>query len=317
MASVNGTSAYQQINYTIKARNMGSDRAGASDAHKAERDPSVKEEGKVETKGWSPIDPKSSLVPRTTEYGNTIGDVQLSDKAKAYYDTLKSKYHNMEFIAVSKDMKGQVQQNTAAYGHAGKMVVLIDEEKIERMATDESYRRKYEGIIAGAQNKMAEAKKSLASTGALIKNFGMTVDSEGKESFFATVEKSQALEKKRIEKKAAEKKELKAKGKKKAEKKAQEEHIQKRRDEKKAEEEKRTEDRGRENTSDHDEIPKDIEERIHDKVVEAYGKEYVTIEADSMDDLLSKVQSYSYSNAANRVMTDTERAIGSHFDFRG
>ncbi|MBR7076064.1 MAG: hypothetical protein IKI32_03980 [Lachnospiraceae bacterium] len=164
---------------------------------------------------------------------------------------------------------------------------------------------------------MAEAKKSLASTGALIKNFGMSVDSDGRDSFFAAVEKSQALEKKRIEKKAAEKKELKAKEKKKAEKKAQEECVQKCRDEKRAEEEKRTEDRGRENTPDHDEIPKDVEERIHDKVVENHGKEYVTIEADSMDDLLSKVQNYSYSNAANRVMTDAERAIGSHFDFRG
>ena len=61
MASVNGTSAYQQINYSIKARNMGSNRAGASDAHKAERDSAVKEETKVETKAWSPIDPKSSL----------------------------------------------------------------------------------------------------------------------------------------------------------------------------------------------------------------------------------------------------------------
>ena len=317
MASVNGTSAYQQINYTFKARNMGSDRAGASDAHKAERDSAVKEETKVETKAWSPIDPKSSLVPRTTEYGNTIGDVQLSDKAKAYYDTLKSKFHNMEFIAVSKDMKGQVQQNAAAYGHAGKMVVLIDEEKIERMATDESYRKKYESIIAGAQNKMAEAKKSLTSTGALIKNFGMSVDSDGKESFFATVEKSQALEKKRIEKKAAEKKELKAKEKKKAEKKAQEDRIQKRKDEKKAEENKKAEDKARENSPDQDEIPPEIEKRIHDKVIETYGKEYVTIEADSMDDLLSKVQSYSYNNAANRVMTDAERAVGSHFDFRG
>ena len=102
----------------------------------------------------------------------------------------------------------------------------------------------------------------------------MSVDSNGKESFFATVEKSQALEKKRIEKKAAEKKELKAKEKKKAEKKAQ-------------------------------------EERIHDKVVETHGKEYVTIEADSMDDLLSKVQSYSYSNAARGRERDTGGSDGS------
>ena len=195
--------------------------------------------------------------------------------------------------------------------------MLIDEEKLERMATDESYRKKYEGIIAGAQDKMAEAKKSLASTGALIKNFGMSVDSDGKESFFATVEKLQVLEKKRIEKKAAEKKELKAKEKKKAEKKAQEKVIQKRRDEKKAEEEKRAEKKEQKDHSDHDEIPSEIEQRIHDKDVEIYGKEYVTIEADSLDSLLSKVQVYSYNGVAGRVMTDSERMIGSHFDFRG
>ncbi len=317
MAGIHGTSAYSQSGYTIKARNMGSDRVGRKSAAKTEQDQPAHDSTMVEAKSWSPIDPKSSLVPRTTEYGNTIGDVQLSDKAKAYYDTLKSKFHNMEFIAVSKDMKGQVQQNAAAYGHAGKMVVLIDEEKLERMATDESYRKKYEGIIAGAQDKMAEAKKSLASTGALIKNFGMSVDSDGKESFFATVEKSQALEKKRIEKKEAEKKELKAKEKKKAEKKAQEEVIQKRRDEKKAEEEKRAEKKEQKDHSDHDEIPSEIEQRIHDKDVEIYGKEYVTLEADSLDSLLSKVQVYSYNGVAGRVMTDSERMIGSHIDFKG
>ena len=100
---------------------------------------------KVETKGWSPIDTSSSLVPRKTEYGNTIGNVQLSEKTADYLDKLKSKFHNMEFITVSKDMKAQVQQNAAAYGNANKMVVLIDDEKLERMATDESYRKKYEG----------------------------------------------------------------------------------------------------------------------------------------------------------------------------
>ena len=46
-------------------------------------------------------------------------------------------------------------------------------------------------------------------------------------------------------------------------------------------------------------------------------KEYVTIEAKSMDEIISKVQSYSYENASNRVMTATERMIGGHVDFRG
>ena len=292
MAGISGISAYQQVNQI----NKGSERTYEPTSSKVASSNSSKESqtSKVETKGFTPIDTKSSLVPKTTEYGNTIGDVKLSDKAKDYYNQLKGKFHNMEFIAVSKDMKAQVQANAAAYGNANKMVVLIDEEKLERMATDESFRKKYEGIIAMSQTKMAEAKNSLTSSGASVKNFGMSVDSNGKESFFATVEKSQDLQKKRIEKKAAEKKEQKAKEKKKAEKEAREERLQKAKDKK------------TDKTAD-EEDPQNIDD----------GKEYVTIEAKSMDELLSKVQKYSYSEALNRVFTDSERMVGGHVDFRG
>ena len=252
---------------------------------------------KTEIKGWSPIDTGSSLVPQKTEYGNTIGNVQLSEKAADYLDKLKSKFHNMEFITVSKDMKGQVQQNAAAYGNANRMVVLIDDEKLERMAADESYRKKYEGIIAMSQNRMDAAKNSLASTGASLKNFGMSVDSDGKESFFATVEKSQDLQKKRIEKKAAEKKEQKLKDKKKAERKAKEERIQKARD-KKAEK-------------------ADPDDKDEEKTESADDKEYVTFEADSMDELLSRVRAYTYDNASSRVMTDSEKMLGTQVDYKG
>ena len=292
MAGLSGISAYQQSNQI----NKGSERTYESTSSKVASRNSSKESqtSKVETKGFTPIDTKSSLVPKTTEYGNTIGDVKLSDKAKDYYNQLKGKFHNMEFIAVSKDMKAQVQANAAAYGNANKMVVLIDEEKLERMATDESFRKKYEGIIAMSQTKMAEAKNSLTSSGASVKNFGMSVDSNGKESFFATVEKSQNLQKKRIEKKAAEKKAAKQQEKKKAEKKAQEERIQKAKD-KKAEK------------TDSD---KEDAEAID-------NEEYITFEANSMDELLFKVQNYSYNSAADRVMTESERMVGSKFDIKG
>lgn len=305
MAGISGViSAYRQADQI----NKGSERTYESTSSKVASSSSSKESqaSKVETKGFTPIDTKSSLVPRTTEYGNTIGDVKLSDKAKDYYNQLKGKFHNMEFIAVSKDMKAQVQANAAAYGNAKKMVVLIDEEKLERMATDESFRKKYEGIIAMSQTKMAEAKNSLTSSGASVKNFGMSVDSNGKESFFATVEKSQDLQKKRIEKKAAEKKEQKTREHKKAEKKERQERLEELREK-----------RAEKADSDNDEIPPEIEKKIHDKVVEVYGKEYVTIEADSADELLSKVQSYSYDSVANRVMTASERMVGGHVDFRG
>ncbi|SFB36655.1 hypothetical protein SAMN05216249_12620 [Acetitomaculum ruminis DSM 5522] len=296
MAGFSGIAAYQQTNQTYYAKNKATERT-KTPASKSDKTDSTSgnSDSKVEIKSWSPIDTESLLVPRQTDYGNTIGDVKLSDKAADYLNKLKSKFHNMEFITVSEDMKAQVQQNAAAYGNSSKMVVLINEEKLERMATDESFRKKYEGIIAMSQSKMETAKNSLTSSGASIKNFGMSVDSDGNESFFATVEKSQDLQKERIEKKAAQKKEEKAKEKKKAEKKAREERIEKAKDKKaKSEDIKDTKET----------------EKIDDK-------EYLSFEADSLDDLLSKVREYSYDISASKVMTDTEKMLGGRVDYMG
>ena len=292
MAGLYGISAYQEAakSYStgsVKERDTKTKVPSKSDASAA-----AKDAAKVETKGWSPIDTKSSLVPSKTDIGMTIGDVQLSDKAKDYLSKLQAKFHGMEFITVSKDMKAQVQQNAAAYGNANKMVVLIDEEKLERMATDENFRKKYEGIIATSQSKMMQAKMGLSSSGSSIKNFGMSVDSNGNESFFATVSKSQDLQKKRIEKKAAEKKQQKIKEKREASRKAQEERIEKAKENK-------------------------AEKTGDKKGEEIYEEEYDIIEANSLDDLLSKVQTYSYNNAASRVVTDAERNVGTRVDFKG
>ena len=202
MANLYGVSAYQQTNSTwnnTRTNNTKTDRKNAekTDVQKTETD-------SVKTTTFNPADTTSSLVPTTKNgYGTVIGDVELSDKAKDYYNKLKAKFGNMDFILVSKDMKSQVQANAAAYGNASKQVVLIDDEKIEKMATDESFRRKYEGIIAMSQAKLQEAKNSLTSSGASVNNFGMSVDANGKATFFATVEKAA---KKKAEKKAAEKK---------------------------------------------------------------------------------------------------------------
>ena len=295
MTGIGGVSAYQQINKTWDLKQGRTEGAGAAEQTRADKSSA----SKVETKPWSPIDAAGSMVPRNTEYGNAIGDVKLSDAAKDYYYKLKSKFHNMEFIAVSSDMKGKVAQNAAAYGNANKTVVLIDEEKLERMATDESFRKKYEGIIEMSQTKLNDLKNSLSGSGAAIKNFGMSVDENGKESFFATVDKSQELQKKRIEKKAAEKKQLKAKEHKAAEKKAMEERIEKARADRKAKTDKLAED-GEDETG-----------------VKTDDREYVKIDADSVEDLLSKVQSYSYNSASERVRTEEERSVGTFIDFKG
>ena len=86
------------------------------------------------------------------------------------------------------------------------MVVLIDEEKIERMATDEQYRKQYESVIASAQNKLPELKQSLGNS-TNIKGFGMQVNDNGASSFFAVMDKAFKAQTDRLEKQRAEKRE--------------------------------------------------------------------------------------------------------------
>lgn len=304
-----GVSAYQQTNQTWKKTDGKEERVNAaktSDSAKASSTASASSASAtstsdIQTKTWTPLENNSSLIPTSKEgYGMSIGNVELSDKAKDYYNSLKKKFGNAEFILVSKDMKASVQANAAAYGNANKMVVLIDEEKLERMATDESYRKKYEGIIAMSQAQMANARNSLASSGANIKNFGMSVNSNGVTSFFATVEKSSKDQAKLMEKKAAEKKEQKLKDKKAAEKKAKEARLEKAKEKSRTEREERLE---RLKNSDDTDI--DVED----------DKEYVEIHADSMEDLLSKVQKYAYTDS--NVQAESEKYTGQNFDFRG
>ena len=292
MAGLQSISAYEQISQVYSKDTAKTKDTKTQNISKSNQIVETKNsQTKVDIKQWLPIDTKSSLVPVKNDYGFTIGDVQLSDKAKDYLGKLQSKFGNMEFITVSKDMKTAVKQNAAAYGNANKMVVLIDEEKLERMATDESFRKKYEGIIESSQTKMMQAKMGLSSSGSSIKNFGMSVDENGNESFFATVTKLQNTQKKRIKKKAAEKKEQKIKDKKKAEKEAREKRIEK--------------------------IKEEKTEKTKGSDKEDTDEEYEIIESNSLDELLLKMQTYSYNNAASKVMTETEKNIGTVIDFKG
>ncbi|MBP5304891.1 MAG: hypothetical protein J6Z02_03500, partial [Lachnospiraceae bacterium] len=192
----------------------------------------------VKTTTFKPVEKGSSLIPKAHEqYGVTIGNANLSEKAADYYDKLKSKFGDMDFILVSKDMKAQVAANAALYGNANKPVVLIDEEKLERMATDESFRKRYEGIIEMSKAQLAQAKTSFASSGVGVKNFGVSVDEKGNTTFFDTVEKKTTAKKtngmkERLEKSAAKKKADKAKAEKAAKKKAEEARLDKLHDKK-------------------------------------------------------------------------------------
>jgi hypothetical protein len=219
----------------------------------------------------------------TGNYGKMIGKAKLSEEGAKYYEELKKKYSNMDFVLVSKDMKDYAKQNASSFGNPNRMVVLIDEEKIERMATDEEFRAKYEGLISQAQAKMPQLQAAM-QTKPGIKTIGMQVGDNGKASFFAVMSKSNTdmtkkLQEKRAEKKAAEKAEAKKEAKKEQLEKLREGHGS-------------------------DEIPEDEED------VEI-------LMADSVEELFKKIDDFNFALRADSVLSPQEMTVGQSIDFKG
>lgn len=225
-----------------------------------------------------------------TVTGRTIGNPKLSEKAAKYYEQLKKKFSNMDFILVSEDQKQMAQSQAASYGNPNKQVVLINEEKLEKMAEDEKYRKQYEGIIARSQNQLASMKNSLGSN---VKSFGISVDDKGLSSYFAVVDKSFSAQKNRISKKAAEKKAAKKAEQKKAEKKAKEERLK----EKKADKADKT---GKKDKTDSTSREEDL----------------VVVKASSYEELKKKIDDITMAAMSDQAITEEESKVGQHFDFK-
>lgn len=218
--------------------------------------------------------------------GKTIGEPKLSKEAQKYYDKLKKKFGNYDFILVSEDQKANAQANAGKYANNIKTVVLIDEAKIERMATDESYRKKYEGILSGATAQLQQMKSSMESSGANVKGYGMQVNDNGTASYFAVLKKSAADQKARIEKSAEKKKAEKKVAEQKAEKKRESERLEKKKTDKLGD-------------------------------VDSDEEETITITANSVEELMKKISDYNFAEKSDNVQTDTEKLVGQHVDFRG
>lgn len=222
----------------------------------------------------------SGAQKKNANYGKTIGKPELSEKAQKYYEELKKKYSNMDFVLVSKDMKEAAKAQAGSYANPHRLVVLIDEEKVERMASDENFRKQYEGIISSAAVKLPQLQSQLANKPG-VKAFGMQINDGGNASFFAVVDKSLAAQRDRIKQSAAKKAEQRKTDAKKKAKKAAEE--------------------------------KQAEKRVEKAESE---KDLVTVTASSMDELLRKVDDTVYEAMSDSMQTDYEKTVGQNFSFR-
>lgn len=228
-------------------------------------------------------------------YGQTIGEPKLSKEAAKYYEQLKKKYGQYDFILVSEDKKDYAQANISKFTNPNKMVVLIDEDKIEKMATDEKYRKKIENVISGADKQIEQLKASLNKSGVEADGFGMKVNDNGTASFFATLKQSSDAQAARIEQKAEAKKAEKKAAEKKAAKEDAAERLENSRAEKK-------------------EKAKEFADKLNGTDSE---DDTITFSANSVDELLKKIEDYSFSKRADQVMTPEEQVLGQTIDFKG
>ena len=164
----------------------------------------------------------------------------LSDEAKDYLAQLKEKFGDIDFFvadcASDEEMSRYFAMGTKKYS------CVIGSSLIEKMATDEAAREKYEGIIANAGEEIeemkAEAKEELGEEAAeQIEYVGFTVDDNGVVEYFAKLKNDNdsyyaKLKEKRAEAKEMEKKAEEKRKEHKAEEKRREEHLHGAKDEK-------------------------------------------------------------------------------------
>lgn len=147
----------------------------------------------------------NNITEQTERVKSTIGNPTLSKETSSYYEELKEKYSDVEFVLVSEDQKSTAKETAANINSSKSMIVLISEDEVEQMASDENVRAKNEQIITDAKTQMPGLIEQLKESGTNVKSFGMEFDDNGTATYFAVVDKSMSAQKERIESNLAEK----------------------------------------------------------------------------------------------------------------
>ena len=144
---------------------------------------------------------KSSKMSETAKSSR----VTLSEEAKNLLKELKKKYGNMDFIIADYETDEEAERYLAR--GTGEYSVLLTPEELEKMAADKSYKQQNLSILDDAVSKLGEMKTQLGDKGHEVSRIGIAIDSEGKISYFAELEKVNEKQRERIEKRREENRE--------------------------------------------------------------------------------------------------------------
>ncbi len=280
---MDGLNAYMQSIYAASAgaQYQKANAAAAGNAGRAESGAAARKDAGTEKESAADIYgtlTEGAGAKKEIRGAGTYGNPRLSREAEDYYNKLTQKYGNLNFVLVASDRKQEAEAMKSSFATPGKMTVLIDTDKIERMAADPKYREQIESTIRSAAYGMTQMSNTVG-TKASVKAYGVNVGKDGRASFFAAVDKSFADQRKLIEKRAAKKKEDAKAAKKKAAKEEAAERLEKRRADRKEQ------------------------------------KDEVIITANSVEELLRKIEEYEMGYLSDHTQTDEERMIGQSVDY--
>ena len=126
---------------------------------------------------------------KTESAKNTIGKPQISKETSEYYEKLKEKYADVEFVLVEDERMADAKQLTNKVRTDKELIVFISESELEAMAKDEEVRAKNEQLIADAAEQMPGMKDELKKSGIDVKAFGMEFAADGSVTYFAFSDK--------------------------------------------------------------------------------------------------------------------------------
>lgn len=217
-------------------------------------------------------------------YVNEKKESGLSEKAQKLLNKLRSTYTNVDFMVADSDTGDEAKQVLSQYTREYSVLLTTDE--IEKMASDEQFKKEYLSQIETAIgvtdniNEQYDMSQSFESKGGytVVSKYGVMVDADGKATLFADLNKLSDAQKEYLEK-----------------------HREKVKEEKKAEEAKAEK--------------KEAEERLEEIAEEADPfdepvEKSVRIEASNIHELLEKIKNLNWDDVAPNNAT-----VGTNFDF--
>ena len=147
---------------------------------------------------------KENSIEKNEKLKNYFDTSKLSETASNYLEELKAKYSDSEIVVVGADQADQATEIASNVRTSKSTVIVLTEDELEKMATDEETRTQNEALLDEAMKQLPEAMKKMSESGLDVKTMGIEIKN-GTTNYFAVLDKANVAQKERIEAKQEEK----------------------------------------------------------------------------------------------------------------